>query len=247
MRTLKSLMMAGTVGLMVVVSCSKDDDNNNNNNSSTPDSSPPTPELSDADGACWAIRTVSTQQTIIGPIEIEVGVAVGAFFGTTGGSSLVDVGTVSVDGNDLAKQSNNSYLLTPGLTNPTGLDFTTNVVWEVAGGNGFSAFMHTDDQSWPAINGLFSPDTFAISNGYTFQLSGVSGCDSVLFAVGDVVKFVSGNASSCTFSAAELSGLASGVNYVNAAGIRLEAVNQGSKKVYFGKEYVQGKTVYITN
>lgn len=231
-----------------LASCSDDNDDNNNTVTPTPNPSYPTPEPADADGACWAIRTISTQQTPIGPIEVELEVAVAVFFTNTGvSSSLSNVGVVSADGTDLTRQSNNSYIYTPSPLNPTGLQFGSDVGWEVTGGAAFSAFTYTDNQNWPDISNMLAADTLYKSDDYSISLSGVTNCDSVLFSINDQVKFISGNASSATFSSAELSTLSTGVNYLNVAGVKLESNDQGGKNIYFGKEYVLGKTVYVMN
>jgi hypothetical protein len=243
-----TLLVIGTLSF----SCSKDDDSPTPEPEVTPTTSGgggnstgnPQPTFTDADASLWAVKSISiTTITGIGDIETTIGTGVGVFF--DGAGAMVDVGTVSLNTEDLTKNSNNSYVSQPGTSNPTGIDFTSGVTWNVAGGNGFSAINKNVTIGFPTVGAVNSSATITKANGYTLSVNSVSGADSVLFLIGDVNKTIAGNATSCTFSSGELSGLATGTTVVQVAAYITTSETTGGKKVYFGNETVQTKTATV--
>lgn len=198
-----------------------------------------TPVPTGADGVMWAIKSTSSVQGF----SIDVGTAVGIFMNGT--TDLVNVGTVSVNSNNLAAASNNAYTFTPSQTMPTGLDFSaTN--WEATGGNGHAAFTYdASSLTFPVGSAITSSATVTKANGYTLTCSTVTGADSTLFMVGNVSKTVTGSANSCTFSASELSGLGAGTSVVMIVPYKLMQATVNGKNYYFGKERVNQLAVTI--
>ncbi len=234
---------------MAFTACKKDDPappaapgGGGGSNTSTPST---TPNFTDADASLWAVRTFSTQSTPIGPIDIEIGLGVGAFT-NDGFASFVNVGDVSLNSVALTRQSNNSYVSQPSQTNPTGVDFGTGVEWNVQGGSGFPAFTRSVTAfPFPTVAAITSAETVVRANGYTLTTTQVTGADSVIFLVGSVSKTLAGNATACTFSAAELAGAGTGASLVQIAPYKYNNEVIGGKRIYFGKEMVRTKSVTI--
>lgn len=239
------LMLALSIAL-VTSACKKDEEPEPEPVIPAQPAPPVTPAIGDADAAHWAVKVMTTQEMpLIGIIDVALGVGVAAYMSETGSSTFVDVGTAKVEGSEMAKYDNNSYALTPGTTNPSGIDFENEVTWEITGANGFDAFNHTDNSFWPALTDITSSTTVSKA-GYTMTLSGVNNADSVLFILSDVYKTVAGNATSCTFTADELVATATGDNIMMAAVYRSNSSVINGKNMYFGKEVVKTKSVTIT-
>jgi hypothetical protein len=247
-----TLLVIGTLSF----SCSKDEDSPTPEVVATPTPAPtggggnttgdPYPTLAGADASLWAVKSISvTTVTGIGDIETTIGIGVGVFFDGSGG--MVDVGSVSLNTKALTKNANNSYTFQPSASEPTGIDFSSgDVMWSVAGGNGFPAITKdVSSISFPIVGAVNSSTTITKANGYTLSVNNVSGADSVLFLIGDVNKTIVGNATSCTFSASELSGLATGTTVAQVAAYITTNETVGGKKVYYGKETVQTKTATV--
>ncbi len=196
-----------------------------------------TPAYADADAVLAAVRANSVQTTPVGPVDILIGVATGAF-SNNGFSTFQNVGAVTCNGDALSLQSNNSYVYQPGATNPTGIDLTASneVTWNVAGGSGFSPFQRTIAGPFPATGAITSSTTVVRANGYTLTATNVLNADSVIFLVGDVSKTLPGNASSCTFSASELSGVAAGSSVLQVSAYRSVTEDVDGKRIYFVKQ-----------
>ena len=233
-----------------MVSCSKDeennDDDNNNNNQQEEAQTFPTP--GDADGTLVAVKSVSIQDTPIGPIEIQIGTAVGVFTddGFTSGD-FISAGMVTCNGSELGINANNSYTFTDiTATNPTGIDFNNDVEWDVTGANGIPAFnFNADVFGFPSATAITSSTTVDKADGYTVTCNNVSGADSTLFNIGGAIKTLAGNATSCTFTAAELADVATGMSVVQVVPYVIGSNTFGSKKIYFVNEYVQSQSVTV--
>lgn len=242
MKNSKSILFALICTMsLLVVSCKKE---NPEPEEQTPTASTPTgsttPIPSNADGVMWAIRSTSSFQGF----AIEIGTAVGIFMNGT--TDLVNVGTVSVNSENLTASSNNAYTFTPNQTSPTGLDFSNSTDWSVSGGNGHAAFTYdASSLVFPTGSAITSAATVTKANGYTLTCSSVSGADSTLFLIGNVSKTVPGSANSCTFSASELSGLSAGTSVVMIVPYKLMQATINGKNYYFGKERVNQLAVTI--
>lgn len=233
---------------LAFTACDKDDDVleiPQDDPTPTTEPAPATPQFSNADGSLWAVNSASSQSVGGFEVEINIGIAVGAFTENGEFNTLVDAGTVSVDDNNLTRQTNNAYSLTPSQTNPTGIDYNTDVNWSVSGGSGFIDFTYTSSIPWPTASEITSGGTVSKSSGYTLTVNTVENADSVLFMVGSAIKTISGNATSCTFTSVELSGLDNGANVASVVPYASEPENFGGKTIYIGKEAVQSKSVTI--
>jgi hypothetical protein len=100
-----------------------------------------------ADGALWAIKSVTTREVGFGipPVAITLGLGVG-FFSSNGLSgnpmTRVNVGTVTLNGESTDYQGE-TYITIPDAQNASGISFGTGITWEITGDNGFGAFTHT--------------------------------------------------------------------------------------------------------
>lgn len=241
----KNVVLAASLCL-ALFSCKKEDilDNLNPNQTNTTPA-PPTPTIDNSNGTLVAVKTQTTTETPLGPSTLNIGIGVAAFYTPSNTTSFLDAGTVSLNANSLAKQSNNSYLLMPGTANPSGIDFTEGVSWSVSGNGDIEAFSFEPTIAFPSVSPITSGSTVNKSLGYTLQTSTVADADSVIFMVGSIVKTVPGNANSCVFSSAELSSLQNGNSVVQIAAYKIQEQPFNSKTYHFIKETVASKTVTI--
>jgi hypothetical protein len=202
------------------------------------------PNFIGADASLWAVNSL-TVTTVAGfpSITTTIGTGVGVFL--DGSGSFVDVGAVQLNSNALTLNPNNSYVYVPGTSNPTGISFSGGVDWSVVGGNGFPAITKNLTLAFPTVSEITSSATVTKANGYTLSVSTITGADSVLFLVGGVDKTIPGNATSCTFSASELSGLADGTTVVQVAAYTSTSETLSGKLIYYGNETVQSKTTTV--
>lgn len=229
------------------MSCFKDPfatpDNSTSSTPVTPDACP------GADGVVWAIKSITTQNTIPGypPTSITLGTGVG-IFSTNGlaasGTARVNVGTVKLNSTEMDYMGE-TYITTASATNIMGIDFSNGVTWEIAGDNGFGGFTYSPTNAFPSASAITSANTITKSAGYTLTCNTVTGADSVLFLVGDVHKTLGGNKKSCTFTAAELSGLKDGTHYAQIVPYSMVSSVVGGKNICFGKEMVQQLSVTV--
>ena len=225
--------------------CNDDDDDEDE-----PDPTPtqntdtdPTPEFPMADATLVAVDSKTTQDTPLGTFDIFIGTAVGLFFDAN--QALLDAGTVSINGNNLTKNSNNSYTYLPSLTDPEGLSFTTGTDWEVSGSAAFPAFAASPGFDFPSVGAISGGDIIDRSADYTISISSVSDADSIIYLVNGIAKTTAGSVTSCTFSAEELAGAPAGQGIIQAAPYAFEDQEFSGKTVYFVKEKVVSKSVTI--
>lgn len=248
----KKTLFAFVLTAAVAFSCSKDESAPEPTPTPTPTSTPtPTgnttgnaqPNFAGADASLWAVKSLSvTTITGLPPITTTIGLGVAAF---NNGTGLVSAGTVQLNTNTLTLNTNNSYTNTIGATNPTGIDFTSGVTWDVSGANGFGAFTKSVTLGFPTVSEVTSSATITKASGYTLTVNTVTNADSVLFLIGGVSKTLAGNATSCTFSASELSSLNNGSTVVQVAAYKFANETLGGKNIYYGNETVQSKTATI--
>lgn len=232
-----------------MVSCSKDDDKDDEDTTPTEQEQAQTyPTPGDADGTLVAVKSVSITDTPIGPIETILGTAVGVFTddGFASGD-FISAGMVSCNASELDINPNNSYVFTDiSATNPTGINYNNDVEWEVSGANGIPNFSYNADVfGFPAVSAITSADVVDKATGYTVTCNSVSGADSTLFLIGGVTKTLAGNATSCTFSSAELTNVDTGMNIVQIAAYTIGDNTFSGKKIYFVNEYVQSQSVTV--
>ncbi|PWH82911.1 hypothetical protein [Brumimicrobium oceani] len=215
----------------------------------TPAASAPTsysPSFAGEFGALIAIKTISTSESPIGPIDTELGTAV-AVFSENSGNSFVGAGTVKVEGEVLSKQDNNSYVYMPSQTNPMGLTYGSSVSWEGTGAT-WEAFSTSTNQGFSSVNPITSGD-ISTSGDYTLTSGSVANADSILYAVygsnGNQLVILGGNTTSHTFTAAELSNLGEGSGYAQVVGLNYDQKVIGTKDYWLINETVRTKSIEV--
>lgn len=232
-----AILMSLSLFVVAISGCKKDEDDSPAK--PTEKSSTDLFNYSDAYGIFAAVRTVTTQEVpMAGTIEIEVGTAVAAIWENPGSTTYQDMGTVTAEGEDLDKQSSNAYIFAPKTTDPEGLSFSSPVSWSVSGSSNISAFTHNHSgfPSNPTI--LSEKETITRSAGYTFDVSSVSGADSILFVIASGSKYlekrIPGWQSEVEFTADEMETLeASSQGLLQVTPYKLDSKVVDGKKLYF--------------
>ena len=205
-----------------------------------------TPAYTGTFAALIGIKTISTTSTPIGPINTEIGTAV-AVFSEDGGANFMTGCVVGVDGNNLSAQTNNSYVYTPGTTNPTGITYGATQNWTGTGA-AWPSFSTSTSIGFPNVTEISSSDV-TISSGYTVNCGANITSDSIYFAVygpnGTAYKIIGGGTSTYTFSASDLSGIGAGSGFVQIAGINYDPKTVGGRSYYLMNETVRTKSVTI--
>jgi hypothetical protein len=246
---LKKTALHSSIAIMALgltlTSCKKDENNNNNNNNNNDPSS----SIQFGDGTLVAVRSETVQSTPFGDVTITLGTGIAAFSNSSNYSSLADAGNVSLNSESLQKQSNNSYVFTPGVANPTGIDFSGGINWSVAGNSasGVPAFTHTVSHGFPNAGNITSGDEVSKGAGFTITISNISNADSVYFLINDKLKSFAGNVTTASFSAADLSGLSKGQGIITVAPWKFSTAQYGGKNFYFVTETVKQKSVTIVD
>ena len=245
LRRSRFLLLAGAVSLSVG-SCNLLPDDDNDPPTSDPASNPPTPTFTDGDGSLVAVKSVTFQDVpVVGQVQVDLGLGVAAFFNNGNTSSLVEAGSVTLEGESLERQENNSYVYLPSQTSPTGIDFSGNPNWEVGGAGSVGTFSRQTSIGFPNVGAITSGTTVNSGSDYTLTIANVSGADSVIFMCGGVLHTRAGNVTSHTFTAAETSNMGSGASYVQVAPYRYEEAAVGGGNYWFVNERVVTQSVTI--
>lgn len=232
---------------ILFVACIKDplatNNTNNNGTPATPNACP------NADGALWAVKSVTKQQSLPGVPAFELTVGTGVGFFTSNGLAAttptrVSIGDVTANGTTMDYMGE-TYIATASASQATGIDWSNGVTWEATGDNGFPAFTHTPTNNFPTALEITSADVVDKASGYTLTCSTITGADSVLFLVGGVHKTLGPNATSCTFTSGELSSVDNGTNLVQIVPYTYSSAVFGGKTICFGKEMVQQLSVTV--
>jgi hypothetical protein len=244
-RNLSQLALAGIfVAAFTLASCNKkDDDNTDPGGGDNPPTDNPMPQM--GSGTLVAIKTQNITSTPIGDVTTTIGLGV-AVFTDDAYNSFTDAGTVELKGNALTKHSNNSYAFTPSLTNPTGIDLSGSITWDVSGNGNIPSFSHTVNTAFPSVGAVTSSSDVSKS-GYTLTVASVNNADSVYFQVGSVLKVLPGNAVSCQFTADDLSSLSTGASIVQVAPIKISSADYSGKTFYFINESTSSVSANISN
>jgi hypothetical protein len=221
---------------------------NNPPPSPAPSNDVPVPSWSDAHG----VLVTTKVKTVNSGVSLDIGVATAVFFAGAGDSAFVEAGTVKVESKELTKQSNNSYTFAPSQTEPTGIAFSNPVSWEVSGNGPVAAFSHDLTGTWPDADSVSSALTFDNNSAYTLSAANVSGADSVIFMVigSDgkyLLKYLGGNATSCTFTQAEMANIAAGTGLVQVVPLRVTTNTSGTRKYYYVRQTSVSKTVTVND
>jgi hypothetical protein len=242
---LKFAILALSLSVFFLAGCEKDDDpepgGNNNNGGEV--------SAGDAFGTLVAIRSVTYTNAGGNLIPFEFNTATAAFFEAVGGSTLVDAGTVQLNGKTLTKANNNAYTYDDVL-DPLSLD---QVQWEVSGSGDVPAISQTVTKPIPAFTGYENlPASVSKADGVTISLgASISDADSVLVTVVSVddgefaMRTVAGNAASVTFSTGDLAGLSTGAGLLQVNPYNVTSETISGKKYYFLNQSSYSKTDFI--
>lgn len=235
------------ISLLALPSCSDSDENPRDQQNTNP-----LPDFGDADAVLAAIKAKSNlpegTPSVPGMSDLLIDVANANFYSSPNGGSLVNVGTVSVNGFELQPVGGNAYV--NDFTAMT-LDINSGQSneWMVAGANGFSGFTHTTSKPMPGVVRFQSnvPDEFTLSAGVELSIQQLpSGVDNLLWVVSDGNNVITkeARATGISFSSDELSNLSASSNaLIQVAAYNSESQTLGGKKIYFINETVDSKFV----
>lgn len=215
----------------------------------------PTPDVpSDADAVLAAIEVIAAlppgTPSVPGLGNIALDVANANFFSSGLGSSLVNVGNVSINSNQLQNISGNTYINNPQAID-AGIAVGQKNTWEIAGANGFAAFSHTTAKVMPQQVKFAASvgDTFSNGGEITLTVQSIpANADNILWVLSDGSRVLTkeSRTTSVTFSASEVGTLrTTSAGLVQAAAFNTESQTFGGKKVYFINETVDSKIVTI--
>lgn len=207
----KKTLMIAIAAIGTLASCTKTP------SSSTPTPTPTTPVASGAttptygtgDGAIVALMTRTTTTTPVGNYDVDLGTGV-AVFGTLSSGTYVDAGKITLNGKELTKQTNNTYVYTPTATDVTGIDLSSNINWMVTTPSFTYNAGSSVGRGMPvagAISGSYT--SVSMSSDFTLSVDGsISNADSVYYQINgskkSLLKRVAGTVKSVTFTAAEM-------------------------------------------
>lgn len=242
----KKLILLAIAAMGTLASCTKEDATSTPSPTPSPTPAPaptPSPTYTTGDGAIVALITRTSTSTPVGSYDIDLGTGV-AVFGNLSTGAYSDAGKVTLNGKELAKQTNGSYVFIPGAADPTGIsDLDSKIDWTV----GTPAFSYS---ATPSV-GRGMPKAAAMAGSYTsvdlksdftVGISGtVSNADSIYYQISSpngkyALKRVGGSTSSVTFTAAEMKDLGTGVG----GSIVIAAFNHQLKTL-------GGKSIHVIN
>ncbi len=257
-KTLSALILAGT---FLFTSCKKKDDTAPEDTTPTTTGSttggsasnnPITPQLSDADGVLIA-TTANVTQSIPGAtitVNVSMGSAIASLYSSTGGSTLVDGGSVTANDSTLTKQSNNSYIFTP---KSTGISYSSSSRWSVSGnaGNSIPAFTYTAN-GFPSAPTTPNPSSISKASAYTMTTTSVSNADSLCFQITSgsktIYKMTNGSQTSYTFPASEMGILDNSSNaYLTVTAYKFNNTTVSAKKYYVINMNTTNRVTSVTN
>jgi hypothetical protein len=248
-RRISTLFIAGLGLTMFFTGCSKKSEDLMNNTPTTTAAPTVSFSFNNASGVLVSLKTI-TQQTIAGiVIPTELNTPTAAFPAPLGSSTFVDAGAVTFNTKNLTKLTNNSYVYND-ITNPVTYD---NVTWNVAGSSSIPAINYTEDKLMPTFSDYSNlPSSVSKSAGITVNLSGtVSNADSVYVVLISTtnskmsLKRAVSSASSCSFTAEDLSLLGTGAGYLEVCPWNYKIEDISSKSFYFIMEAAYVKTITI--
>ena len=232
-------------------SCTKVEDLIPEEPAKTTNPTSPQPKIGDADAILIGLQTVTYTSAGGFPIETAIGLPVAMFFD---GSNFKDVGAVSCEGKSLTKQDNNSYIFMPSATDPLGATYDNDINWVVAGANGFPGATYSAKGSFPSNVEIDATTGQDVDTKSAFTLAtkvSTSNADSVYFGIygpsGAVNHVVAGNASSYTFTAAEMKSIGTGAGFMQIAAVKQvkREVLSGGEVIYYLTEKVNTASVTL--
>jgi hypothetical protein len=255
MKTNSKIALAAACLVLSFTACKKEEASaptTPNNNNSTPTVNT-TPNFVGAGGVCAAVQT-RTSQTVAGiPFTFDVGTGAATFWNTVG--TYLDAGSSTLNNESLTKNANNIYSYSPGTSNPSGIDFSSNggnVTWTFSGNsaNSITAINRTISIGFPSVDSInIASTTISHATDFTLQCPSISNSDSVLFIVAGPsasLTFTGGGGStSHTFRAAEMGTIGTGTGIVEIVPYRFTSFTEGSRVIYYVNETAVTKMVTI--
>ena len=255
-KTLSVLILAGTFAF---TACKKKDEVTPETPSTTTggttggssSSAPVTPHLGDADGLMIATKANVITSMAGFSVSVTVGSAVASIYSSTGGSTLVDGGTIKANDSTLVKQSNNSYIFTPKTAQ--GISYGSSSIWSISGNSSNSvpavSYTATSFPSAPSVNNVSS-----VSKGSSFTMTtnSISNADSLCFQITSgsktIYKMTNGLQTSYTFPASDMGTLDNSSNaYLTVTAYKFRNTTVSSKKYYFINMNTTNRMVSVTN
>jgi hypothetical protein len=196
-------------------------------------------------GLLVGIKTVSTtSMPFVGDVDVELNTAV-AVFSNNGGSTFLNAGGVTANGETLTKQTNNQYVYTPAVTNLEGINFGSQIEWIGTGGD-WPSFNIINATPFPTL-GKVPNDNVNTSNDFTLTTESVTGSDSLYYAVygpqGSIFTLKPGNVTSHTFTSTEMGTIGKGQGYVQVTAIKYNPQVVGGKNYWILNETVRTNMV----
>lgn len=168
-----------------------------------------TPTYTSGDGAIIALVTRTSTSTPLGPVDFDLGTGV-AVFGNLSAGTYTDAGKITLNGKELGKQTNNSYVYIPAMTDATGIDLSSNITWVVTTPS-FTYNANGSTGRGMPVAGKISGSYTSVSTSADFTLAvdgSISNADSVYFQINgskkSILKREAGSVKSVTFTAAEM-------------------------------------------
>lgn len=248
---MNKLILAFAIISTIGMSCSKTTTTTTTTN--TPAGNPQ-PSFGAVDGGLIAINTVTSTTALGTTYDVALGTGV-AVFGNLSAGTYVDAGTVTLNDQSLAIQTNKTYVFTPGMTNPTGIDLGSSIKWKVSGNsaNGISALDFTTSKIMPKAGSL-NMSSAEINTATDFTLSTTSNvinADSVYFQISGgsngklILKRAGGTVKSVTFTSAELKTLGTGSGSVAICPFNFETKVTGGKTYAIVNELALAKVITL--
>lgn len=260
--TIKTLSALLLIGTFVFTACTKKDDTapedpttpttTGSTTGGASSSAPITPQIADADGVLIATKanvTTAIPGTTM-TVNVTTGNAIASLYSATGGTVLVDGGSISANDSALVKQSNSSYLFVP---KSTGINYSSNSRWSVTGnaGNSIPAITYTANgfPSAPSVNNVSS---ISKANAFTLITTSVSNADSLCFQITSgsktIYKMTNGSQTSYTFPASEMGTLDNSSNaFLTVTAYKFNNTTVSAKKYYFINMNTSNRMTSVTN
>lgn len=252
MKKVNALFVLLAIAIAATFSACSDGGGGGNNNSN----SAPTPNLPGNPVSIMAavVNLTTTDAPVVGPITVEVDAATGVI---NDGSSNLDMGDLTVNGNDMNK-TQNTYAAVAGSGGFTGgstdLGFGTSstVDWVATGGAGVPAWSYTTTNRGVgqfSLNGDYSTVDKSADLTVTISTFPTNADELFFYIIGGnntlVTKTVT-SGTSATFTASDLSALGNTNNgFVGVVGYNYENATVGGFDTYFINETVRSTTCKV--
>lgn len=139
------------------------------------------PVVNAVDGILTAIKTTTINNTV----ETNIGTCYAAFYKNQNSAMKLDAGNVTINAKTCYKTENSIYFMVPTASEPNGIAFSNQVLWQVTGNtsSGVPTIYNKDDSGFPATPSL--PEFVNMLSDYDYLLTWTSSnnSDSVIIIV----------------------------------------------------------------